>query len=167
MSGFGGLGQLFSNVDIKILQYTVAGRRVDVPENADPFMMNGDTYRNSWLGFSIQKPSSFKFTDFDVAWPQTAVVAMEGPKGQSLKVENLSASLPASEIDAAKILADKGIRGARDVVAVSGRKAIVEGSGENAGAVVADRGNVWVVTTSGPQAKELLERAISTVAFSY
>jgi hypothetical protein len=167
LNGFGGLGQLFSNVDIKILQYTVAGRRVDVPENADPFTMNGDTYRNSWLGFSIQKPPSFKFTDFDVAWPQTAVVAMEGPKGQSLKVENLSASLPASEIDAAKILADKGIRGARDVVAVGGRKAIVEGSGENAGAVVADRGNVWVVTTSGPQAKELLERAISTVAFSY
>jgi hypothetical protein len=92
---------------------------------------------------------------------------MEGPREQSLKVENLSASLPASEVDAERILAGKGISGALDVVAVGGRKGIAEASGENAGAVVADRGNVWVVTTSGPQAKELLERAISTAAFSY
>jgi len=64
LGGLGGIGQLFSNVDIKILQYTVAGRHVDVPENADSFTMNGDTYRNSWLGFFDSEAVCFQVHRF-------------------------------------------------------------------------------------------------------
>src|SRR5208337_179238 len=107
----GSLGQLFGNVDITILEYTVGGRSIVVPEDAKPFAITNDTYDNPWLGFSITKPASFKFSGFDLEWPQTTVVAMEGPEKQRVEVENLSASLPAAKFDGEKYLRDAGIAG--------------------------------------------------------
>jgi hypothetical protein len=88
---------------------------------------------------------------------------MEGPKKQRVEVENLSASLPAAKVDGEKYLRDAGIVGARSDRVLAGRRVIVVSSYQEAGTVLADHGNVWVFTTKGPDAKQLLERVVSSV----
>lgn len=162
LSGVGALGQLFSNVDIQILGYTVEGKRVDVPAGAEAFTIRGDEYRNPWLRFSIRKPAGFQFKDVDMTWPQSTLVAMEGPEGQMLKVENLSESLPTGAFDAEKALADRDIHGERKTLKVGGQSALAV-EGEKAGTVVIDHGNVWVLTAAGRKAGGLLEATIKSV----
>jgi hypothetical protein len=167
LSGMGELARLFSHVDIKILEYTVKGRRVAVTENAEPYTIQGNTYRNQWLGLTIRKPSSYKFKDLDMGWPETTIAAMEGPAGQRVTVRDLSASLPTAEFDARKEFSEEGINGTRSETVVAGRKAMEESSEQKAELVVLPRGNVWAIIASGPGAKKLLEQVASTVALSH
>jgi len=145
----------------------VEGRLVDVSEGAKPFTIANNTYRNPWLGFSVVKPSPFKFPRFDLAWPQTTVVAMEGPEKQRVEVENLSASLPTAEFDAEKYLRDAGIAGRRSKRVVAGHKVILLSSEHRAGTALIDHGNVWVFTTRGPEARKLLEQVVSSVVLTH
>jgi hypothetical protein len=163
LGGVGALGQLFSNVDIKILQYTVGGKRIDVPEDAEPFTVSGKDYRNPWIGLSIRKPSAFKFVDVDAAWPQTDLVSMEGPHGESIKVKNLSASLPTGEFDAEKEFTEEGIHGQHGSMLLAGRESVFASSGQKAEAVLVSRGNIWALTSAGPDAKQLLKQVAHTM----
>ena len=167
LTGIGSFGQLLSHVDIKILQYTVAGRSVEVPEGAAPFVIEKDTYRNPWLGLSIMKPSSFQFADSDQAWPQTTVIAMEGPQGQKVEVANLSASVPTPEFDARELLQSNGIVGRHFTVQIAGKTRVAVSSAQKAGAVMIDHGNVWTISTTGPDAKRLLKLVSSTLTLGH
>jgi hypothetical protein len=161
------LGQLFGNVDITILEYTAGGHSIVVPEDAKPFTITNDTCHNPWLGSSIVKPSSFKFSGFDLAWPQTTVVAMDGPEKQRVEVENLSASLPAAKFDGEKYLRDAGIAGTQSTGVLAGHRATIVSSEQETGTVLTDHGNVWVFTTKGPDAKQLLEQVVSSVVLKH
>lgn len=163
----GSLGQLLGNVDIKILEYTVGGRSIVVPEDAKPFTITNDRYNNPWLGFSITKPSSFKFSGFDLVWPQTTVIAMDGPRQERVEVENLSASLPPAKFDGEKFLRDKGIAGTRSSRVLAGHHAITVSSDQGAGTALEDHGNVWVFTAKGPDATRLLEQVASSVVLTH
>jgi hypothetical protein len=135
LAQIGSLAQLFGNVDVAIVEYTVDGRLVAVPGNAEPYSIEGNTYRDPWLGFSIEKPGDFRFTGAGAAWPNKAVVAMEGPGGRRVEVENLSASLPVK----------------------------AHGEDSPASRTIAARGAVWVVKASGEDAAELVKRIASTL----
>jgi len=163
LGGVGALGQLFSNVDVKILQYTVDGKHIDVPEDAQAFTASGDDYRNPWIGLSIRKPASFKFGDLDAAWPQADLLSLEGPHGESIKVKNLSASLPTGKFDAEKEFAEEDIHSKGGSIKIAGRKALLASSGGKAEAILVRRGNIWALTSTGPRAEELLEQVASTV----
>ena len=167
LAGIGSFGQLLGHVDVKVLQYTVAGRRIDVPEGAAPFLIEKDTYRNPWLGFSIMKPSSFQFTESDLAWPRTTVIAMQGPQGQKVEVANLSASVPTPEFDAEQQLRNDGITGTRFTMRIAGKTGVAVSSAQKAGAVLIDQGNVWMISTTGPNAKRLLKLVSSTVLLAH
>ncbi|MFZ0806076.1 MAG: transglutaminase-like domain-containing protein, partial [Candidatus Sulfotelmatobacter sp.] len=163
LDGVGGLGQLFSNVDVKILQYTVGGKSVDVAEGAPAFTVSGNDYRNPWIGLSIRKPPSFKFGDLGAAWPQGDLVSMEGARGETIKVKNLSASLPTGEFDLRQEFAEEGIRGKSAPVMIDGRKGTLVSSGHKAEAVLVSGGNIWAITSAGPHAKALLEQVLATM----
>jgi len=166
-SGVVGLGQLFSNVDVRILQYTVGGRKIDVPEDAQPFIASGDDYRNPWIGLSLRKPAAFKFADLGAAWPQTDVVSMMGAKGESIQVKNLSASLPTGEFDVEKEFAESGIAGQHGSIVIAGHKAIMASSGQKAEAILINNANIWALTSAGANARRLLELVASTVKLGY
>jgi hypothetical protein len=167
LTGIGSFGRLLSHVDIKILRYTVAGKSVDVPENATPFVIEKDTYRNPWLGLSIVKPSSFQFTESDLAWPQTTVIAIEGPQGKKVEVANLSASIPTPEVDAGQLLRRNGIAGRQFTLQIAGKTEVAASSAKKAGAVIIDHGNVWMISATGPDAKRLLKLVSSTVTLPH
>jgi hypothetical protein len=144
----------------------VDGKSVAVPEDAPPFTVSGDDYRNPWIGLSIRKPPSFKFGDLGAAWPQTDLVSMEGPHGESVKVKNLSASLPTGEFDLRQEFAGEGIRSKSAPVMIAGRKGTVASSGEKAEAILVSGGNIWAITSAGSLAKQLLEQVLATVRLS-
>jgi hypothetical protein len=166
LAGMGGLGQLFSHIDIKILQYTVGGKRIVVPNNADAFTISNDMYRNSWLGFSVVKPPSFQFTESDLAWPQTTVIGMQGPDGQKVEISDLSSSLPTADFNVQKRLQSEGIDGAQSTIRIAGRRAIGLSCAHKAGAILIDHGNVWMFTATGADAKKLLERVSASVVLA-
>ena len=147
----------------KILQYTVDGKSVDVAEGAPAFTVSGNDYRNPWIGLSIRKPPSFKFGDLGAAWPQGDLVSMEGARGETIKVKNLSASLPTGEFDLRQEFAEEGIRGKRAPVMIDGRKGTLVSSGHKAEAVLVSGGNIWAITSAGPHAKALLEQVLATM----
>lgn len=163
LAGIGSFGQLMGHADIKILQYTVDGKRVDVPEDAAPFIIAGDTYRNPWVGLSVTKPSAFQFAESDLAWPETTVIAMTGPQGQKMQVANLSASLPTPEFDAEKHLRHAGISGERATIRIAGKEAVAVLSAQEAGAILIDQGNVWMLTATGADAGKLLKSVAASV----
>ena len=166
LTGIGSLGQLLSHADVKILQYTVAGKTVDVPENAAPFVIEKNTYRNPWLGLSIRKPSSFRFTESDLAWPQITVIALEGSQGQKVEVANLSASVPTPEVDAGQLLWSNGIAGRHFTMQIAGKTEVAVSSAKKAGVIMVDRGNVWMIRATGPDARRLLKMVSSTVTLA-
>jgi transglutaminase-like putative cysteine protease len=152
-----GLAQLAGNIDIQTLEYTVGGERFVVPEKAQAFTVEGDTYRNTWLGLTVVKPGAFRFTRLDAVWPENTVLAMEGPNHQSIEIESASGALPASDhADYWKYLAEDGISGDRSKIPIAGHRALVISSPEKAGLVLAQGGDIWVVKATGPQASKLL-----------
>lgn len=163
LTGFGSFAQLMGHVDIKILRYTIGVKTMDVPERAAPFMVEKNTYRNSWLGFSVVKPSLFQFTESDLSWPQTTVIAMRGPHGQKVEVANLSASVPTAESDGGELLRSNGITGQQYTMQIGGETAVAVSAVQKAGAVVIDRGNVWMISATGSDAKRLLKTVCSTI----
>lgn len=163
LAGMGALGQLFGNVDVQILRYTVAGKTVEVPDNSKPFTVRGDEYENPWLGLSIRKPASFRFDDLDSTWPDTTMLSMRGPNGELVQVKDLSASLPTGVFDAQKEFTREGINGSRTTIRITGRTAEMESSPEKAAAIVQVPGNVWEFTASGPHAEEMLKSDVSSI----
>ena len=85
----GGAAQsIFGRVDIRILEYAGAdGKSVIVPENAKPYSIEGDVYRNPWLGLSLTKPEGFAFGRLDAVWPDATLVEMTGPDGARAAVQ--------------------------------------------------------------------------------
>ena len=134
-------------------------RRTDIPV----ILVENDTYHNPWLGFSITKPSSFQFSGFDLMWPATTVVAMDGPERQRVEVASLSASLPTARFDGEKLLREKGFDGARSDGVLAGRETVSMTSDQKAGTVLVDHANVWLITTQGPHAGRLLAQVVSSV----
>jgi hypothetical protein len=161
----GALARLFGNVNVEILEYTVDGKRAVVPQDAKPFVIDGDTYRNDWLGLTVTKPEAFRFTKLDSAWPDLAVVTMEGPQHEVVEIENLSASLPAgTESPEEAILGKSGIAGTKSETQVHGLHAQMISSPDKAAIAFVDGGNVWMVRAAGPKASDLLLKVASTLS---
>ncbi|HEY6249296.1 MAG TPA: transglutaminase-like domain-containing protein [Candidatus Angelobacter sp.] len=160
----GSFAQLVGNMDIKILEYTVNGRHFVVPEDAPAFMVDGDTYRNPWLGLSVTKPRAFHFSKLNAMWPDNTIVAMEGPQRRVVEIESYSGSLPTSESpDYEKYLHDEGIVGEQKKVQINDRRAVLVSSAEKAGLVLVRKGDLWVIKASGTGASDLLMQVAQTV----
>jgi hypothetical protein len=153
----GELAKLFGNVDITILDYTLHGRRVVVPHDAKPFSISGDTYQNPWLGLTVQKPKGFRYTQLDSTWPETTIVAMEGPQNQTIQIRSHSESLPVDEKTAErKILNAADIVGTARETKINGYRGTLMSSADSAGFAFKQGGDVLVITAKAPKAVPLL-----------
>jgi hypothetical protein len=171
--------QTYGNVEVTVLEYTRNGRTVQVPADARPFSVSGETYLNPWLGVSIRKPAGSRFTALDAVYPDPTIVAMEsGETRLTVGVQGLRES-PADAI--AKLLAEVDPAAAPDAAEPSrsaapaappvtksattatrktllgGRPAAMVSSPDKARLVVADGESLWVLTASGARAADLIE----------
>ena len=124
--------QLYGNIEVAVIEYTIHGKTIQVPADAQPYEIDGGVYRNRWLNTSLRKPAGFRFTRFDAVYPDPTVIAMEGPDGRRVHLEYRTA-LPNDKTEA------------------SGPTKLV----------VPDGNSVWVLIAEGPGAPDLLKRLAS------
>ncbi len=163
VGNLGGLGQILGNVDIKILEYEINGKTTVVPPDAKPYSVEGNTYRNPWLGLSVTKPNDFTFTGSDLSWPQTTVIAMQGPNGERIEIHDESASLPSSTGDRNKFLEAAGIKGHVGSLRLGRRHLPFAEQGQAAGVLLGGHGSVWLVKASGPDNHRILKQVVSSM----
>jgi len=163
LAGIASLGQLFGNVDISILEYTVAGKTVHVPPDAKPYTIQGNTYHNPWIGITVKKPDTYSFSGFDLKWPQTTLIAMDGPQKQRIEVHNLSVSLPTSSSDETKIFAEEEIAGDILKVHIGSYEGSMVSSPEKTALLLQEGGSVWMLTATGQNSKEDLLKVAKTI----
>ena len=70
----GALAALFGKVDVETVEYSAAGRAVQVKANEPPFQIDGDTYVNTGLGIRVSA-AGFNIERADTTWPSSLVVA--------------------------------------------------------------------------------------------
>jgi transglutaminase-like putative cysteine protease len=163
LGGIASLGQLFGNVDISILEYTVAGKTVRVPPDARPYTIEGNTYRKPWIGITVKKRDSYSFSGFDLKWPQTTLIAMYGPQKQRIEIHNLSVSLPTSPSDVNKIFEEEGIQGNVSKVRMGRYEGSIISSPDKTALLMQEGGSVWMLTAAGANSKGDLLKVAETI----
>jgi len=85
--GLGAAQQVFGQVDIQILEYEIDGKTHTLPAGAKPYSIEGNHYENPWLGIALEKPGDFEFSKLEAVWPDRTIVALEGPRGLRVSLE--------------------------------------------------------------------------------
>src|SRR5258708_2571870 len=129
--------RMYGNIDVAVLEYTIGGRTVRVPDGGQDHTIAGDTYRNPWLGISVQKPHDARFTALDAVYPDSTVVAIESDSGK-VSIEQM-----------------------QPTKAVDGRPALVISSVMKTRLVIADGESIWMVTAEGKDSERLLDEVVS------
>lgn len=154
--------QLFGNLEVEVLDYTIAGRTERVPEGRPIYRVEGDTYSNAGLGFSLVKPAGFAFADMDKIWPDSTLLRMTGPSGEVVIIKQ-DRWLPGRTAEAmSRALADAQVDGGRAVgTEIQGRQASLKSNSGRAVAAIIDAADAWVVVAEGGEAEALLKRVLA------
>jgi hypothetical protein len=160
MNGGGAL-QLFGQIETRVMGYVLeGGEKVAVAEDAKPYTVAGDLYRNTGLGIELRKPAGFRFVDLDLVWPESTLVGLEGKNGDKVSLQNRRRwPWEDDETAATKSVETWISEGRRGRLEVAGHDAwIVEGDGRAAVAIPA-ADSVWVLRAEGPKAAALVRQA--------
>ena len=149
--------QLFGQIEARVLGYALeGGERMAVAEDARPYTVADDVYRNTGLGIELRKPAGFRFVDLDGVWPEDTLVGMAGANGEKITLESHS-RMPWEDAEAAawRRLEPNGNRGRIEVAGRAGY--LVEGDGR-AAVAIPGADSVWVLRAEGPDAAALVKR---------
>jgi transglutaminase-like putative cysteine protease len=151
---YGPAVQLYGHIDLRVLGYAVeGGPRQAVSEEARPYSVSGDVYRNPSLGIELTKPGDLRFIDLDGVWPETKLVGLAGPGGEKASLE-IHRRLPWSEgeAEAWKDLENLIPGGRRGRLQIAGRPAyLVEAAGRAAVGLPGSE-EIWILQAEGSDA---------------
>jgi transglutaminase-like putative cysteine protease len=129
--------RMYGNIDVAVLEYTINGHTIRVPEGAPDHTIAGDTYGNQWLGISVRKPDGARFTTLDAVYPDSTVVAVESDSGK-VTIEQAHAH-----------------------TTVDGKPGLVVSSAMKTRLAIADGESFWVLTAEGNDGERLLNEVAS------
>ena len=161
-SGASELARLFGNESIRIVGYRRAGAWTDVPANAVPYVVDGDRYRNRWLGLSVEKPADFGFASADATYPDSTVIALEAPGGGG-EIRVRQSGLRAARTDAADWLSAEGYAIDPAEARVAGRAARRGTRPSHAALAFRDGLDLWVLEAEGEAATRRLDEVAAHV----
>ena len=153
------LSRIFGNVQVTIVEFEAGGALVKVPAGAEAFTIEGNTYRNPWLGLEVQKPAGFRFTKTDAIYPDSTVVAIEDSAGQPVCVRQLALPDPTNTESMTEVFHRLEIGGKAEGEEIAGRQAFVAEEGTKAGLAFAAGADLWVLTAEGDHAGQRIRRA--------
>ncbi|MBN8699635.1 MAG: transglutaminase domain-containing protein [Chitinophagales bacterium] len=78
---------LFGNADIKVLSYTVNGKKVSVPETEKPYTLKGNVYHNPGKKIQITGTGDFEFGNLDELWPSKSFATVRFKEGHVKMME--------------------------------------------------------------------------------
>jgi transglutaminase-like putative cysteine protease len=152
--------QLFGQIGVRVLGYArEGGERMAVAEDAQPYSVAGDVYRNLGLGIELRKPAGFRFVDLDKVWPESILVGLAGANGDKVSLQSRR-RYPWEEAEAAawSRLETEVPSGRRGEMNVAGRAAyLIEGNGRAAVAIPGSE-TVWILTAEGAGAADLVRQ---------
>lgn len=152
--------RMYSNVDVQVLEFTIAGRRIPVPEDAKPYSVAGDVYSNAWLGFTLRKPPGFAFAKLNAIYPDKTVLRLEGSDRQVVTVEYPGVSADFGKASTALLREVDGNAKPQGIL-LGGRKAQIVATAERARLVLQGGLSLWVLTAEGKNAESLLRTTAS------
>jgi hypothetical protein len=154
---------LFGNIGVTVLGYGLEGKKIEVDPRAPVSIVRGDRYFNAGLMMRIRKPAGFIFTDLDKTWPDRTLLAMKGPEGETLRIDQ-DQWRPGknSEEQAFGLLESLLPGGVRSRLEYRGRLCpLVKAPGKAAASIV-DGVDIWLVEAEGGRALELLKTILSS-----
>jgi len=156
IGNIGEFAKITGGIKVTILNYTVDGKAVTVPENAPAFHIVSDTYENPWLGLRLQRPPSMSFFDMDSHWPDDTVVGIKDGR-DSLKVSYQIVSSNRDWQDQAKrYVADQDAAGELKRTLWHGMPARRFSAAGKAVLTIDDGDTAWYLLAAGPDADRLL-----------
>jgi transglutaminase-like putative cysteine protease len=164
------VAQLFGNEKVRVVSYTIDGKKHDVAADAKPYAVDGDTYRNATLGFELRKPAGATFTQLDAMYPDTTIVAVRDVKGTETTVHQGAASVAdLRDGGLAAYLKEKGYT-ASTPVTVASRAALVAtktDEGQSSTAIVfLDGEDVWQVRAKGDDSERRARETANGIALA-
>jgi hypothetical protein len=157
----GAAQQVFGQLGIEIGEFETEGKTRSVPSGEEPFTITDDLYNNPWLGIRLRKPAGFRFVRTDAVWPDQTVVALDGPEGRTVVLEQHEI-FPWEEPEKAvwKKLERLVPGGKRGRLETAGGEAFCLDSTDGQGAAAALRRGfeVWVLRTDGKDASLTLRQ---------
>jgi transglutaminase-like putative cysteine protease len=154
-SGAAELGRLFGNESIRILGYRVGARWVEVPAGAAPYRIDGDRYRNPWLGLSVQRPPGFAFAKADSSYPDLTVIALDGPDGSEIRLRQSGAR--SAGFGPGAWLAAEGYGTGANGARVAGHAALRGTAASRAALAFRDGADLWLLEAEGAAARRRLD----------
>ncbi|HEX3527955.1 MAG TPA: transglutaminase domain-containing protein [Thermoanaerobaculia bacterium] len=170
VDGLSGLGagpalQMFGHLDIDVLSVTVAGKPAwTVPSGARLYTLTGDQYRNTGLGLEVTKPAGFRFSGLDDVWPESHLVVMQGPNGETVTLSR-GTVYPGETAETVvwKDLNAEVPGGRHGTVKAAGRSAWSTAGDGKAALAWGDGEDLWILSAAGKDAPALLRRTAETV----
>jgi hypothetical protein len=154
----GATQQLLGRIDVRILAFGGPdGRTIEVPENAAPYKVDGDSYDNSWLGIEFTKPKGWSFVKLDAVWPDAVVVGMEGPDGAKAEWQEAYLTPWLGPDEALRQILGRHVPGGKEKsLRAGGRVGLVFETPERAALALPDGPEAWVLTVNGKNAGRVL-----------
>jgi len=148
--------QMYGNIEVAVLEYTIHGRTVQVPAGASPYTADGAQYRNLWLGISVAKPQGFRFTTLDAVYPDATIVRMENGSAHVVVTQEPAGVDP--DAAARRNLEEVAPAASARRMKLDGRVATAVNGASKARLVERDGDTLWVITAEGQDAARLLDQ---------
>jgi hypothetical protein len=163
----GSLLQLYGNVSVRVTSFEIDGKSTEVPASARPFSIEGDTYRNPWLGIQVTKPAGFRFAKMDAVYPELSILKIAGPHGEIVDLSQANLARGGKTEGAALTwLRDEKLEGPEKKLKIAGRDAVRIDNARKAGLAFVDRTDVWILTAEGDDAASLLGTIAASLKLS-
>jgi hypothetical protein len=152
------LARVFGMIQVSVVEYDRKGVCTKVPVAAPAFTIEGDTYRNPWLGLEVKHLPGFRFARTDAVYPDSTVVALEGPEGQRVCVRQEDAPAQRDPEAVGRVLKGLGFSEQPRSEQVAGQAVhIVEAEGK-AGLAFFQGPELWVLTAEGKHSGALVRK---------
>jgi transglutaminase-like putative cysteine protease len=150
--------QMYGNIDVAVIDYTIHGRTVHVPDSAQSYQIADDRYQNPWLGISVRKPRGFGFTRLDEVYPDATIVGMENGAATMAVTQEPVGTDPENSVN--RRLDEIAPSAMVQRVSLDGRPALLVASPTKARLVARDGASLWVVTAEGQAPQHWLEQVM-------
>lgn len=156
--------QLFSNIDVEILEYSYEDKTNDVTTKT-PYRIERDTYINDGLKFSMAKLPGFEFSDLGKFYPEEIVLKQKDSQSE-ITLEHISYGLhEKTENRIKEILNEINTQNKPKHLSKGRYEGLKIVGTEKSVAVIKDGPDFLLMTTTGSAHSKLLDQALEKINF--
>ena len=145
--------QMYGNIEVFVLDYSIDGKTIRVPDSALRYSVEGDEYRSDGLGISIRKPEGFSFAGLEAVYPDNTILRMQRD------ADKITVALTEAVSDSMLGKLSDGISPTSGKTVMLDRRAVtVVSSPDKTKMFLREGQSLWMITAEGADAAGLLNR---------